>query len=105
MLLLLFPAAGCRLGSTNGWFSSDAPAAGDDSLLSEPFSSESSLLPSNCFSCCKLCNVRSRLLSGPVIPEVEGADSGAAEAELGPETEAVRLAGIPVKAKPMLNGG
>ena len=45
------------------------------------------------------------MLSGPVIPEVEGADSGAAEAELGPETEAVRLAGIPVKAKPMLNGG
>ena len=56
-------------------------------------------------SCCKLCNVLRRLLSGPVMPEVDGADSGAAEAELEPETEAERLAGIPVKASPMLKGG
>ena len=49
------------------------------------------------------------MLSGPVMPEVDGADS-ADEADafrpaVSAEAAALRLAGIPVKARPMLNGG
>ena len=49
------------------------------------------------------------MLSGPVMPEVDGADSADEAAALrladSAEVAAARLAGIPVKARPMLKGG
>lgn len=97
LLLLLLSAFEWWLVDGSRKLSCCAEADDDPGVNASSLSSFWSL----CFCCWRLWSVRRRLLRGPVMPEVDGADS--ADAATGPEPD--RLAGIPVNARPILKGG